>query len=60
MLEALQSALARGRPMKPVSRPARHIRSFENCWPAIMNKSHGAVLVYSPENEGHVGEIGAW
>ena len=34
--------------------------SFENCWPAIMNKSHGAVLVYSPENEGHVGEVGAW
>ena len=36
------------------------VHSFENCWPAIMNKSHGAVLVYSPENDAHVGEVGAW
>ncbi|KAJ8608496.1 hypothetical protein CTAYLR_005743 [Chrysophaeum taylorii] len=33
---------------------------YESCWPAVMKDTDGVVLVYNPENEGHVSESGAW
>ena len=33
---------------------------YESCWPAIMKDTAGVVLVYNPENEGHVAESAAW
>lgn len=33
---------------------------YESCWPAIMKDTTGVILVYNPENEGHVSESGAW
>ncbi|KAH8054131.1 GTP binding protein [Aureococcus anophagefferens] len=33
---------------------------YESCWPAIMKDTAGVILVYNPDNEGHVSESGAW
>lgn len=33
---------------------------YESCWPAIMKDTNGVILVYNPENEGHVSETATW
>lgn len=33
---------------------------YEGCWPAIMQDSHGVIIVYDPGQEGQVSESGAW
>ncbi|XP_008947208.1 PREDICTED: intraflagellar transport protein 22 homolog, partial [Merops nubicus] len=35
-------------------------QKFETCWPALMKDSHGVIIVFNPELQGHLKEIEMW